>query len=147
MGVSGLDHLNLTVRDFAETVAWYGRVFRFVLVEEGLWEGIRWGILRSGEGRGPAMLCIYEHRDYRSPGQDALKDGRLHGIRHFGVRIGDEGEWRATLSRERLESEEMRWPHSTSWYVTDPTGYDIEVALWDGDRVAFGPAHRPGGAD
>src|SRR5579863_2904411 len=29
MDVSGFDHLNLTVRDLAQSTAWYGRIFRF----------------------------------------------------------------------------------------------------------------------
>ena len=143
MDIEGFDHLNLSVRSLEESAAWYGRVFRFALVEEGVWEGVRWGILRSGGGRGPAMLCLYEHPDFRGADGEALRDRRLHGIRHFGLRIGDEREWRATLSRERLEAEEIRWPHSTSWYVSDPTGYDIEVALWKGGLVTFGSVPSP----
>ena len=39
--------------------------------------------------------------------------------------------------REGLEVEEIVYPHSRSWYVYDPTGYEIEVVSWKGDRVAF----------
>ncbi len=35
MTVQQLDHLNLTVDDFDTTVAWYGRLFGFELVEKG----------------------------------------------------------------------------------------------------------------
>jgi len=140
MDVVGLDHLNLTVRSFEESVAWYGRVFRFALVEEGIGEGIRWGILRSEGGRGFAMLCVYERPEYRPTDGEALRDLGLHGIRHFGLRVRDEREWRALLERERLEAEEIRYPRSTSWYIHDPTGYDIEVSCWDRGLLSFGPS-------
>lgn len=41
MKVRHLDHINMTVDDFVETVDWYGRVFGFELVEEAVTEGIR----------------------------------------------------------------------------------------------------------
>jgi catechol 2,3-dioxygenase-like lactoylglutathione lyase family enzyme len=137
-----LDHLNLSVRDLGETVAWYGRVFDFAVVEEGTWDGVRWAILRSGDGKGDAMLCVYEHSGYASPDPEELGRRRLHGIRHPGFRITDEARWLATIEREGLEVEEVVHPHSHSWYVNDPTGYEIEVVAWNGDRVAFEPANR-----
>jgi catechol 2,3-dioxygenase-like lactoylglutathione lyase family enzyme len=139
MDVSGFDHLNLTVRDLAESAAWYGRIFRFAVVEEGLWEGVRWAILRSAGGRGDAMLCLYERPEYDGADPDLLGRRRMHGIRHFGLRIEDEAAWRELLRREALDTEEMGWPNSTSWYVNDPTGYEIEVACWKGGRVRFSP--------
>jgi catechol 2,3-dioxygenase-like lactoylglutathione lyase family enzyme len=137
-----LDHLNLSVRDFDETAAWYGRVFGFALVEEGVWEGVRWGVLRSGEGRGDALLCVYHHPefDFLSPEEQGRR--RQHGIRHPGFRITDLAHWLRTIDREGLEVEEILYPHSQSWYVTDPTGYDIEVVLWNDDRVVFEPAMK-----
>lgn len=130
----GFDHLNLSVRDLEETAGWYRRVFGFALVERGVWDGVPWGVLRSNGGRGESMLCAYERPDLRPPEE---ADPRAHRIRHAGFRIRDENAWRATLEREGLESEFVRHPRSRSWYVTDPTGYEIEVALWDGDQVAF----------
>ena len=75
MDVAGFDHLNLTVRDLDESVAWYRRIFRFALVEQGVREGVRWGILRSEDGRGSAMLCIYERPEYRAAGPGAPPPG------------------------------------------------------------------------
>jgi catechol 2,3-dioxygenase-like lactoylglutathione lyase family enzyme len=142
MDVAGFDHLNLTVRDLGESAAWYQRIFRFELVEEGIREGVRWGILRSAGGRGTAMLCLYERPEYGDADPEALGAHQLHGIRHFGLRIEDEGEWRALVEREKLETEEMSWPHSTSWYVNDPTGYEIEVAHWKKGRIEFASGRK-----
>ena len=79
MKVEHLDHLNLSVRDFEESVAWYGRVFGFELVEEDVQEGVRWGVIRSGE----AMLCIYEHPERKPQNRWTLADEGRHGVAPF----------------------------------------------------------------
>lgn len=133
MKVKQLDHLNLTVRDFEETADWYARVFGFEIVEDKVdADGRRWGVLRSGD----AMLCIYEH-----PELEFTRHDKTHRINHFSLRIDDREAWESVLEREQLELQwggETRWPHSVAWYVNDPTGWQIEVALWDNDTVAFG---------
>jgi len=136
MNVKHLDHINLSVADFEQTVDWYTRIFDFELVEEGLQDGIRWGVIKSGE----ALLCIYEHPQRRHLDRFELGDHNLHGMAHFGLRINDQAEWLDTVEREKvpiLYDGVIRWPHSLAWYVTDPTGYEIEVALWDGDQIQF----------
>lgn len=136
MTVKHLDHLNMSVRDLDETAAWYGRVFGFQLVERGTYKGAPWGVLRSGE----AMLCVYQDPGRESLDGDELRDKRLYGVNHFGLRITDRAAFEAIAEREHLEfsyPSPVRWPHSTAWYVLDPTGYEIEVACWDDDRVAF----------
>jgi catechol 2,3-dioxygenase-like lactoylglutathione lyase family enzyme len=135
MAVKQLDHLNLSVRDLAETLAWYGRVFGFQKVEEGVYEGRPWAILRGGE----ALLCCYEHPERGAP--EPEEHGH-HGVSHFGLRIDDRAAWEATAKREGVEIRyggPVQWPHSTAWYVMDPTGYEIEVALWNEGRSRFDP--------
>ncbi len=140
MHIQGLDHLNLSVRSFDETVDWYGRVFGFAKVEEGVLEdGVRWGVIRSGA----AMLCIYEHVDYAFA--DPASRGEF-GVSHFGLRVSDAQAWEVAIEREKLQllyGGEIRWPHSRAWYVNDPTGYEIEVVLWDADTVQFDPLVEP----
>jgi hypothetical protein len=46
------------------------------------------------------------------------------------------------VARENVEVNyggEVHWPHSRSWYVNDPTGWEIEVVRWQGDTVRFEP--------
>jgi catechol 2,3-dioxygenase-like lactoylglutathione lyase family enzyme len=135
--VKHLDHLNMSVADLAATKEWYGRVFGFSEREGGLCEdGTPWAILQAGD----ALLCCYEHPERDDAGGEALARRKVHGLNHFGLRITDREAWEATVEREGVRVEyggAVRWPHSTAWYVTDPTGYEIEVALWDEDRVAF----------
>jgi lactoylglutathione lyase len=134
--VKHLDHLNLSVHDLAETAAWYDRVLGFELVERSQSRGRQYAILRSGD----AMLCVYEHPD-RARLTDELRTGRAaHGLSHFALRITDRRAWEETVAREAVEVRYggvIEWPHSASWYVTDPSGYEIEVVLWKQDRVSF----------
>jgi len=138
MTVTHLDHLNLTVRDFEETAAWYGRVFGFEVVERETDEqGRPWGVLKAGD----ALLCIYEDPGLRFEDSDERRKRGVHGVNHFGLRITDRAEWEATMAREGVVAEyggAVRWPHSTAWYIQDPTGYGIEVALWDAGTPRFG---------
>ena len=132
--VKHLDHLNLSVRGFEETADWYRRVFGFEVVEDEVdSDGVRWGVIRGGD----AMLCIYEQPDLADlPRYEA----GTHFIRHFGLRITDRKAWEETVARERLDLQyggEVSWPHSSAWYTDDPTGYTIEVVLWDDDSVRF----------
>ena len=45
MSVTQLDHLNLSVSNFKETVEWYQKVFGFILVEKGIQDDKPWGII------------------------------------------------------------------------------------------------------
>jgi len=136
MHLKSIDHVNLSVADFDETVAWYGRVFGFSPVEEGLQDGRRWGVIRNGE----VMLCIYEQPECRYEDRFVIREKGLHNINHFGLRITDRAAWQAVIEREQLTvlyDGPVTWSHSTSWYITDPTGYEIEVSLWHDDTISF----------
>jgi catechol 2,3-dioxygenase-like lactoylglutathione lyase family enzyme len=137
-GVKHLDHLNLSVRNFDETADWYKRVFGFEIAEKGLYNGEPWGVLKGGD----AMLCVYQHPELdKEPDGEALEKAGFHRIAHFGLRITDRDAWEKTVKREKLHVHyggAYDWPHSTSWYIDDPTGYSIEVALWDNDTPTFG---------
>ncbi|MCL4730929.1 MAG: VOC family protein, partial [Planctomycetes bacterium] len=127
MQVRQLDHLNLSVADFERTAQWYGRVFGFAVVEQGVRDGRRWGVLRAGD----ALLCVYEHPELKFADSEQLAERGFHGLAHLGLRITDRAAWLRTLETEKLEHLYWRYPHSETWYVTDHTGWEIEVALWD----------------
>lgn len=130
-----LDHINLSVKNFEETVQWYKDVFDFELVEQGTRFGRRWGILKNGD----SMICFGE-----APKKKELTDEvyeEYHGINHFGLRITDRKAWEDTVKKYSIKTyyaSPVNYPHSTSWYILDPTGHEIEVALWDNDEVRFG---------
>ena len=136
MKVRNMDHLNLTVRDLEKSIAWYGEIFGFEVVERGQRPSGPWAIIRAGE----ALLCIYQGSDRKAPSR-FLKDGeQRHVIYHFGLRITGREAWLQKIAEHSLELEhggENVYPYSSSWYVVDPTGYSIEVVLWKNDRIRF----------
>jgi lactoylglutathione lyase len=134
MSVKQLDHLNMFVKNLEETIDWYKRVFGFQLVEGGSRNDVYWAIIKGGD----AMLCIYERPDLHYP-----EKGTVGAVNHFGLRITDRDKWEQVVKNESLELTSdgpVRYPHSWSWYVKDPTGYEIEIALWDEDMVSFDKA-------
>ncbi len=136
MTVRMLDHLNLTVKNLDETIAWYGAIFGFEVVERGMRNDGPWAIIRSGE----AMLCLYQDRHRIGPDRFLRDERKRHVIYHFGLRVTDRDAWLETVATHGLELEyggEVAWPHSSSWYVSDPTGYSIEVVLWEQDQICF----------
>lgn len=130
--VAKLDHINFTVTNFKESVEWYQKVFNLELVEkEKCDNGLHWGILRGGD----TMLCIGEEPQ-RKPyhGEEYLC------MYHFGLRVLDKEAWEKTIKEHDLEikySGPIKYPHSTSWYVDDPSGNEIEVVVWNDDKVKF----------
>ena len=136
MQVKHIDHLNLTVNDFSDTCDWYSRVFGFSLVEEGIRNGRKWGILRSGE----ALLCVYENPKRTFLTGDELESKELHGVNHFSLRINDRKTWEETVAKQNIAVQfggAYEYPNSSSWYINDPTGYEIEVVLWKEDKIVF----------
>lgn len=130
--IAKLDHINFTVENFNETVKWYKNIFNFDLVESGFnLKGNKWGILKSGD----TMLAITEY-----PNRKSYIDDSYHKVYHFGLRLIDKSEWLKKLKAFRLEtfySSPVNYPNSTSWYVKDPTGHEIEVAIWNQNKVIF----------
>jgi len=134
--VKCLDHLNMSVASFAESVEWYSRVFGFELRERGEDEGKLWGVLACDD----ALLCLYEQPNLVVKDRFQAKDSGLHYLAHFGLKITDRGAWEAIIESEKLSilyGGACKFPHSTAWYLKDPTGWEIEVVLWDDGNPDF----------
>jgi len=136
MQLKHLDHLNLGVSDLGASLDFYARVFGMEKVEAGEKDGVAWAIVRGGE----AMLCLYEHAGHHLPTDTEREATGQLGLNHFGLRITDREAWEQVIAREKLTVNyggPVGWPHSTAWYIYDPSGYEIEVALWEGDEIRF----------
>ncbi len=132
--IKQLDHLNLSVSNLEQSLRWYKDIFGFEVVERAIQDGVPWAIIRAGE----AMLCIYEQPDKVFVDR---RNREIQGMNHFALRITDKQQWLEIVQHNELEilyGEQTDWTHSTSWYVRDPTGYEIEVALWKHDTINFG---------
>jgi catechol 2,3-dioxygenase-like lactoylglutathione lyase family enzyme len=134
--VKQLDHLNMTVKDLAATLEFYSSLFGFEVVEEHDGSDPHpWVIIRSGS----AMLCLYQHSNLRTS-ERFPRGPEVQEVRHFALRISD-GPAFERLCRQKGFTLEfggpVRWPHSTSYYILDPTGHQIEVVAWDDDEIRF----------
>ena len=136
MKVQSIDHLNLTVANLEESIAWYADIFGFEVVERGERDSGPWAIIRSGD----ALLCIYQDLDRVGPARFRHDPEERHVIYHWGFRITDRAAWLQKVEEHGLHLEfggENVHPHSSNWSVTDPTGYSIEVALWKNNTIWF----------
>ncbi len=136
MSVTQLDHLNLSVSNFKETVEWYQKVFGFILVEKGIQDDKPWGIIQKES----ALLCIYEQQDLVLLDRFESTEKSIHYLAHFGLRITDKEAWEKIVESENLTllyDEVIQWPHSLAWYIKDPTGWEIEVVYWQNNTILF----------
>lgn len=136
--VRQLDHVNLGVKSLKESLSFYAALFGFQLVERGVRpDRVPWAIVR----RNDAMLCLYEFADLDVGPSFPERPAHLT-MSHFALRI-DNGPAFYQLLRERgvplLFDGPVEWPHSTSYYVADPSGHHIEVVHWNDDVIAFDP--------
>src|SRR4051812_40589457 len=131
------DHLNLSVHSLDESIQFYRDVFGFELVERGVSAmGNPFAIVRSGD----FTLCMGEYSDWLPDDGEKTTPAR-HRIFHLGLSINDVTDWGQRLKRHNLVLSyggAVRYPHSTSWYISDPNGYEIEVVYWDNERPEFG---------
>ena len=126
-----LDHINMSVENLQTSLDWYQHLFGFKPVESGDHKGTPYAIVRKDD----VMLCLYQLPQKESP-----STSQHHKVYHFGIRIDDPEEWEQKLEDSQVQPH-LVWdyPHSKSWYVRDPSGHEIEVCYWQGNRIQFQP--------
>ena len=123
--VEGLDHVALTVRDVARSVAWY----QDVLGLERRYQDV-WGDYPAVVGAGATSLALFPTSvadPAPPPGRDVI------AMRHVAFRVD-----RATFVRARGELEarglDVRYQDHTashSLYFVDPDGHQLEITTYD----------------
>ena len=129
-----LDHVNITVKNLEESMEWYGQLFGFKKVEDGVNQlGRKWAIIAYED----SMIGMSEHADRE--GGDKI-DKKHHAIYHFGLRVPNAQEWRKKIKDKNLklyDGDEIEYEYSRSWYVHDPSGHEIEVSCTGGLPMRF----------
>lgn len=136
MKIEAIDHINFSVNNLSESIDWYHKIFGFDVVEKNQANGVKFAILKSNS----SMLCIYEFPSRSFKDRFELHKSKLHGMNHFSFRISNQADFEKIVKKHDIEvgyDGPVKWPHSTSWYVTDPTGYEIEVVLWNEGKIRF----------
>ena len=123
--VEGIDHVALTVRDVARSVAWY----ETVLGLERRYADV-WGDFPAVVGVGTTSLALFPApvpEPAPPPGREVLS------IRHIAFRVD-----RAAFdqARSELEAQEVRasvedHTEAHSLYFTDPDGHQLEITTYD----------------
>lgn len=130
--IAKLDHLNLSVKNYQESINWYQKIFGFEVVEEGTnMNGRPYGIIKSEE----TMIALNEDPERGEP-----KEHNQHLMNHFGFKLLNKDFWIETLKKFNLKTyygSPVEYPNSTSWYVKDPTGHEIEVSIWNNNKIIF----------
>lgn len=116
-----IDHLNIDVKDFNETIEFYKNIFGFVLLID---QSIDRNCMIIGNEH--IKICLYQVH--------TLELGQ--GLNHFGLHISNYNEIREICRNYNIpilfDGTEKIWEKSKSLYIEDPNGYEIELSLKEG---------------
>ncbi len=114
--VGSIDHINMSVKNLAETVTFYSKLFGFSVKKD------QPDMASQIIGNDRIKLCLYEDPNLKIE----------EGINHFGFYVENFAEILAvckSLGVPVLYGGEVAWAEKTkSVYVTDPSGYTIELS-------------------
>lgn len=130
-----LDHINMSVTNLEESIQWYKNVFGFEKVEGGISpNGLKFSIVALNDN----MLALYEAGD-KEKAEPLLSEPK-HQIFHFGLRVDNLDEWLEKIEKFNIQigyGDVIQYPHSRSWYITDPSGHEIEVSWANNEALKF----------
>ncbi|MEE9450397.1 MAG: VOC family protein [Ignavibacteriaceae bacterium] len=114
---AGIDHLNLDVKNLDQSVEFYNKLFGFTVFKEQPEENSK--II----GNDHVKLCLYQ--------RDEFDHFEKNGFNHFGLHIKnfeDVMQKCTELGIEVYYGGQLDWERSSSIYIKDPNGYEIELA-------------------
>jgi len=118
---TGIDHLNLDVKNLDQTVEFYNKLFGFTVLKEQPEENSK--II----GNEHVKLFLYQ--------KDEFDHFEKNGFNHFGIHVinfGDIMHKCTELGIEIFYGGPIEWERSSSIYIKDPNGYKIELAKESG---------------
>jgi len=113
----GLDHINLEVNNLAESVTFYKDLFGFEVRKDQPEENSK--II----GNDAVKLCLYETAGFERY--------EKKGYHHFGIHIANFDDIIEKCEEMNLKiyyGGPLEWENSTSIYIQDPNGYEIELS-------------------
>jgi lactoylglutathione lyase len=119
LDATSIDHVNMKVRNLAESVQFYNNLFGFEIKQEE--NPNKTDVPSKIIGSNSIKLCMYEVPDMTPQG----------GIAHFGFHIANFDEVIAKCLDQGVQilyGGEVDWEKSKSVYIIDPSGYDIELS-------------------
>ncbi len=123
--ITGIDHLNLTVRNLDISCLFWKKLLGFEPLEE----------IPEQQGRiignQNALLALYEDPNFDPYNKKGFNHLSFH-IENF-----DDVEQKCKEMNLKIEyGGVLEWPNSRSIYINDPNGYEIELAeVWGGGLI------------
>lgn len=120
INIRGIDHINMDIKNFEESIKFYKRYFNMEILEDGISDRSDNKFVVVGIP-GVISLCLYENEKFSLSSQM---------IGHFGINIKD---FETTVERLISEGVELlyggvsNWKNSKSIYILDPSGHEIEL--------------------
>ena len=112
---TSMDHVNMTVKNLEESVAFYKNLFGFEIKKEQPEDKSK--II----GNDNIKLCLYEDPEMKPEG----------AIAHFGFHVENFDEIMGickSLGVKVYYNGPVQFEKSRSIYISDPSGYDIELS-------------------
>jgi len=125
LNFNGIDHINMNVKNLNESINFYKRLFGFEVKERGEFSFKKSPYAIIGKS-GKAMLCLYEKEDF--------KENDKSNFSHIGFNIKFFDRILEKLKELKVEvlkyseSGIIEYPNSSSIYIKDPSGYEIELS-------------------
>ena len=119
----GIDHLNLEVANMDETFRFYSDLFGFEIRKEQPEQNSK--II----GNDDVKLCLYEIDGFKY---------KKSGFHHFGLYVENFEEAVDKCKELGIEiyyGGPVEWENSTSIYILDPNGYEIELTKVSGGGI------------
>ena len=121
IGIKRIDHINMRVKNLAQSIEFYRKNFGFEMREDHHDAEEPWAIIGIPN---TAYLCLYEHPD-KERSDEVLR------ISHFGLAVD---EFDAVMDKLKASGTKILyngpvvWDHSRSIYIEDPSGHEIELS-------------------
>lgn len=115
--LKGIDHLNINTHNLEQSKDFYQKLFGFKVFEEGEASGHPYAII--GE-ENVAYLALYEDPQFKFKRED---------LSHIGFNIENFDQVIQSLEELNIPVDlDWDYKYSKSIYITDPSGYEIELS-------------------
>ena len=122
---TGIDHLNLTVRNLEKSCAFWKELLGFEALEEIPEHNLSHLVDK------PAILALYE--------DPSFKPYQKNGFNHLSFHIENFSDVEQKCKEMNLTIEYggvLKWSKSRSIYINDPNGYEVEFSeVWGGGLI------------
>jgi catechol 2,3-dioxygenase-like lactoylglutathione lyase family enzyme len=120
INIKGIDHINMSVKNFEESIRFYKKFFNMEVLEQDISQmsGNKFVVVGIP---GVISLCLYENNNINFNNQM---------IGHFGINVSNFEDVVKTLEKEGIKllyGGVSDWENSRSVYIADPSGHEIEL--------------------